>query len=329
MYIKKQRMRSVRREVDAVTWTIRTIGLVAAALAGLFLGPARAETTLQIGCTATTDCASAAVAIEDGIFKKNGIDATLTLIGLNSNIPAALISGSLQIGGPTPSVFLQAVDGGLDLVAVSGASTTAKETADTVAVVARAGESIKTAKDFVGKKVGAPGLGAFLHVLFRQWLIQNGVDPSGVSFVEVTFPTMNDILKSGAVDAVVTAEPVLSRILKAGTGTVVANFLADLPPHEPQILYASTRAWAEANPKVVEAYRASIKEAADIVNRDPDKARGAISRFTKLPLDVLKTMKLSVSDPVLAVSQLDWWVGVMKQQDMVQTAPDTKALLAP
>ncbi len=36
---------------------------------------------------------------------------------------------------------------------------------------------IRTAQDFVGKKVGVPGIGAFLDVLFRQWLIQSGVDP--------------------------------------------------------------------------------------------------------------------------------------------------------
>ncbi len=307
----------------------RLIGMSAVVIAGLGAGIVHAEPTIQIGCTGTTDCASAAVAIEDGIFKKNGLDASLTLIGLNSNIPAALMSGSLQIGGPTPSVFLQAVDGGLDLVAVSGASSTAKETADTVAVVAKTGEPIRTAQDFVGKKVGVPGIGAFLDVLFRKWLIQSGVDPKAVSFVEVTFPTMNDVLKSGAVDAVVTAEPVLSRIVKAGTGTVVANYLAELPPHEPQILYAATRSWEEANPKAVEAFRASIREAAEIVNRDPDKGRAAISRFTKIPLDVLKTMKLSISDPVIVPAQIDWWVGVMKQQDMLQASPDAKALIAP
>jgi NitT/TauT family transport system substrate-binding protein len=288
---------------------------------------AHAQTRIQIGCTATTDCASAFIAKEDGIFARNGIEAELVLIGLNSNIPAALMSESLHIGGPTPSVFLQAVDGGLDLVAVAGASSTSKETADTVAVVSRSGANIKTAKDFVGKKVGAPGLGAFLHVLFRQWLIQNGVDPKGVSFVEVTFPTMNDVLKAGTVDAVVTAEPVLSRIIGAGTGTVVANYLAELPEREPAILYATTRSWAETNPKVVQAFQVSIKEAAAIVNADPDKARGAVSRFTKIPPEVLKNMKLSRSDPAITTAQLDWWVGVMRKQDMLQTNPDVSKLI--
>ncbi len=75
-------------------------------------GTAHAQTKLQIGCTATTDCASAMVAVDEGIFKKHGLDAEMIPIGINSNIPAAILSGSIQIGGPTSTVFLQAADGG-------------------------------------------------------------------------------------------------------------------------------------------------------------------------------------------------------------------------
>ncbi|TKT82557.1 ABC transporter substrate-binding protein [Aquamicrobium sp. LC103] len=302
------------------------LGTVLAVLMGM-TSIASAQEKVVIGCTATTDCASAAIAVEEGIFEKNGLDAELILIGLNSNIPAGILSNSLQIGGPTPSVFLQATDGGLDLVAVAGASSTAKETADTVAIVTRAGVEISSAKDLAGKKVGAPGIGAFLHVLFQQWLIENDVDPKSVQFVEVTFPTMSDVLQSGAVDAVVAAEPFLSRILSAGTGKVMSHYLEDLPEHQPQILYASTREWADSNPEALAAFRASIDEAAKIVNADPDKARGAISRFTKIPPEVLANMKLSVSDPVITSEQLAWWADVMNQQNMLQNEPDVDALV--
>src|ERR1700709_2962350 len=93
------------------------------ALAGfaalLAVGPAQAQTKIQVGCTATSDCASAMVAVEEGIFKKHGLEVEMTPIGINSNIPAAILSNSIQIGGPTSTVFLQAADGGLGLVAVT------------------------------------------------------------------------------------------------------------------------------------------------------------------------------------------------------------------
>ena len=179
-------------------------------------GPRRHRAKIQIGCTATSDCASAMVAVDEGIFKKHGLDVEMMLIGINSNIPAAILSNSIQIGGPTSTVFLQAVDGGLDLVAIAGASVMNTTSNDDIAAFVRNGITIKEPKDFVGKKVGAPGLGAFLHVLFVKWLVEKGVDPKSVNFVEVTFPTMTDIIKSGGVDAVLTAEPFVTRMTNAG-----------------------------------------------------------------------------------------------------------------
>ena len=63
--------------------------LAAAAFAAILAaGPVQAQTKIQIGCTATSDCASAMVAVDEGIFKKHGLDAEMTLIGHQSNIPA-------------------------------------------------------------------------------------------------------------------------------------------------------------------------------------------------------------------------------------------------
>ncbi len=234
--------------------TFRT--LAAALFAVLLASGAEAQQKIQIGCTATGDCASAMVAIDEGIFKRLGLEAEMVLIGINSNIPAALLSNSIQIGGPTSSVFLQAVDGGLDLVAVGGASAMNERTANLVAVVGRTGVNLKEPKDFVGKKVGAPGLGAFLHVLFVKWLMEKGVDPKGVTFVEVSFPTMNDILKSGAVDAVLAGEPFITRMSNAGTGTAAFRYLQELNRSEPVIFYAASRDWAEKNPEAIKKFRA-------------------------------------------------------------------------
>src|SRR5687767_16004773 len=101
--------------------TVKTI-LATFAVSLALTGAAVAQAKIQVGCTATSDCASAMVAIDEGIFKKHGLEVEMTPIGINSNIPAAILSNSIQIGGPTSTVFLQAADGGLDLVAIAGAT---------------------------------------------------------------------------------------------------------------------------------------------------------------------------------------------------------------
>jgi NitT/TauT family transport system substrate-binding protein len=308
--------------------TTMTRWMATALLATLAVtGTAHAQTKLQIGCTATTDCASAMVAVDEGIFKKHGLDAEMVPIGINSNIPAAILSGSIQIGGPTSTVFLQAADGGLDLVAVAGATVMSPTSNANITAFVRNGITIKEPKDFIGKKVGAPGLGAFLHVLFVKWLVDKGVDPKKVNFVEVTFPTMPDIIKSGGVDAVLTAEPTVSRMLAAGSGSIGARYASELERTEPIIFYAASREWAEKNPDTVRKFRAAIAEGAAIVNSDKEKTSAAIAKFTKQTIELVKASPPNKSEPVLKPEQLAWWIDVMSSQKMLETKLDLNKLI--
>ena len=309
---------------------------IGAMLAGLALGvgvsvaltaPALAQAKIQIGCTATSDCASAMVAVDEGIFKKHGLDVEMTPIAINSNIPAAILSNSIQVGGPTSTVFLQAVHGGLDLVAIAGASVMNTTSNTAIAAFVRNGLTIKEPKDFVGKKVGAPGLGAFLHVLFVKWLVEKGVDPKSVNFVEVTFPSMADIIKSGGVDAVLTAEPFVTRMTNAGLGSVGARYGAELGRTDPIIFYAASRDWAEKNAATVKKFREAIAEAAPIVNSDREKASASIAKFTKQPLELVKATPPNQSEPNLKPENLSWWIDVMSSQKMLQSKLVTAKLV--
>jgi len=293
--------------------------------------PARAQGTTKIvfGFTAVTDFASVFVAKEEGYFTKRGLDVEPKFIPLNSTIPAALQSDSLTIGGPTPSVFLQAVDGGLDLVLVAGGGLTAKSITG-FGLVARAGSGIKNAQDCVGKKIGVPGLGAFLHVTFRAWLKDQGVDYRKVNFVEAAFPQHADLLRGGSVDAVVSADPFMSRITESGAGYVASYYSTFLPEGNQTIVHAARRDWAEKNPQAVRAFRESLVEAAAFMGQPKNDARvrAAIGKYIKLPPEVLAKVQISPPGPVVTDKQLAYWVGLMKDQDMLKGAPDVARLIA-
>lgn len=302
--------------------------LAAAAAAPLALPAFSQNTKIVLGYTAVTDFASAFIAAEQGYFAKRKLDVELKFIPLNSTIPAALQSDSLQIGGPTPSVFLQAVDGGLDLVVLAGAGVTSKSITG-FGVVARAGSNIKTPQDFVGKKVGVPGLGAFLQVTFRAWLKANGVDYKKVNFVEAPFPQHGDLLRGGSIDAVVTADPFMARITDSGVGYVASFYSTFLPDGNPTIVYASTRAWAKANAGAAKAFREAIVEGANFM-KDPKNdaaVRAAIGKFIKLPPEVLAKAQISPPGPIVSEKQLAYWVGLMKEQDMLKGSPDLATLI--
>ena len=293
--------------------------------------PARAAENAKIvfGYTAVTDFASVFLAADQGYFGKRGLDVELKAIPLNSTIPAALQSDSLQIGGPTPSVFLQAVDGGLDLVVLAGGGVLTKNSTG-LGLVARTGSGIRSAADCVGKKIGVPGLGAFLHVTFRAWLMQNGVDIRKVDFIEAAFPQHADLLRGGSIDAVVTADPFLSRITDSGAGYVASYYATFLPDGNNTIMYVARRDWVQANPATAKAFRDAVGEASAFMRQPHNDAavRAAIGHYIKLPPPVLAKAQISPPGPVVGDKQLAYWVGLMRQQGMLKTELKVATLVA-
>lgn len=307
----------------------RTLLSTLAAAAGSFALSARAQNTkIVFGYTAVTDFASVFVAAQEGYFAKRGLDVELKFIPLNSTIPAAIQSDSLQIGGPTPSVFLQSVDGGLDHVVVAGGGVTSKAITG-FGLVARAGSGIKSAQDCLGKKIGVPGLGAFLHVSFRAWLKASGVDYKKVNFIEASFPQHGDLLKGGSLDAVVTADPFMSRITDSGNGYVASYYSTFLEEGNPTIIYTAKREWVQKNAAAAKAFREAVVEAAGFMTKPANnaKVREHIGKYIKLPPEVLAKTQISPPGPVTTEKQLTYWVNMMKDQEMLKTVPKVSELI--
>ena len=135
------------------------------------------------------------LAKDRGFFKQAGIDPTLTLVGISATLPAALFAGSFQIGATTATAFLQAVDGGLDLVAVG--NTTLSEQCDVPRIGlldCKSTSGINGPHDLVGKKMSVAGIGSGPYVLVRKWLIENKVDIKSIQYIETAYPSMGDAL---------------------------------------------------------------------------------------------------------------------------------------
>ena len=304
------------------------LAVVAAAAAGSALPALGQPTKVVFGYTAVGDFLSVLAAVEQGYFAKRNLDLEPKFIPLNSTIPAAIQAGSLQIGGPTPSVFLQSVDGGLDQVVLAGGGVLSK-TYTELGVAARAGSGIKTPQDFIGKKVGVPGLGALLHVTFRQWLKVNGVDWKKVNFIETPFPQHADLIRSGSIDAVVTGGPFMARIVESSTGYVVSYYTTFLPDGQPTILHVATREWVKANPAAAKAFAQGVVEGAAFVSnpKNDSTVREYVVKYLKVPAPAAAKMQISPPGPVVTEKQLNWWVGLMKEQEMLKSTPNVAQLL--
>lgn len=306
---------------------VQRTAIVMALGAGLLAPAARAETKLSVG-TAGGGSAVAALyaAKEEGYFAARGLDVDIVAANLDPQMPAALLAHSLDIAATSATTFFQAVDGGLDLVVVLGGTATSKRPTDE-AVIAAQGITIKAPSDFIGRKVGVPGIGAALHVLFRYWLTERKVDFRKIDFAEASMPRMRDMLVGKILDAVVVVNPFIGQITEAGAGTIVVPLSGEIPSGKPVIMYIATRDWTVKHPIELAGFRQAIIDGAKFVAADPDKTKLDIAKNVKTPLPVIQASQLSDQSPMIDTDDLAWWFGVMKRQDMLTRDIDLKTLL--
>ncbi len=291
---------------------------------GPMSAPVAAQTKVTIGYPTASDFLPAFIAKEEGCFDKHKIDATMTRMPIVSNIPAALVAGSLQIGMSTPTVMLQTREGGLDLVGIAGATRMVKAN-PSMSLVMRKGVEVKTAADVKGKKIGVPGLNSVADVMFKKWLKNNGVKPEEVTFIEATFPQMPDLLKGGTLDGVVAVEPIRSRIVGADIGyRIPEEFYVAVNPDSLLTLWSATGAWAKANPEVIKNFRACLAEGLASLKANPEKAKEIEKKYLGFNTPVYPTMALD-----LKAEDFVFFVELAKEMGLIRKDIDVKSLVVP
>lgn len=245
-----------------------------------------ANTKAIIAYTGTAAAAGLFNAQAQGFFAQHGLDTELLMQGNSVGVVAAVQSGAAQIGAAAAGVFAGAVEHGLDYVALGCQSLFGPGT-KVLAVLARKGSDIKTAKDFEGKKVAVPGISGGTHIMFLQWVKEKGGDEKKIQFVEAKYAQHADILRGTTVDALVTSEPYLSRITAAGLGTVVSN-LDDTAVNIPDAFFMTTRAWADAHPDAMKGFQQALAEGVAFAKSDRSKSDENTAKFLKQNIDIVK-----------------------------------------
>jgi NitT/TauT family transport system substrate-binding protein len=223
--------------------------------------PANADPTkLTIGHGFTSDVVSIYVAKNEGMFAKHGIDATLTPIANPQNLLTGLFAGNLQIIMSNTVQFLTAINGGLDFVVIAGGNRM-NPSNDPIGLVLRPDAKYASPADLKGLTIAVPGFNSGTFMLLKEWLATKHVPADQINFVESSMPSEGDLIKGHKVDGVLTAEPFRTQIVGSGTGKLVAKFYTEVIPDQPATFWVATRAWAQANPQLVAAFRASLADA--------------------------------------------------------------------
>jgi ABC-type nitrate/sulfonate/bicarbonate transport system substrate-binding protein len=263
------------------------------------------------------------VAKTKGFFDEAGLDVSLMPVQNISLVPSTL-GKQLDFGPATVVDLIKAAGAGLNVVAVAGGHSDV-EGHITNSIIVRKDSGIKSVKDLAGKTVATPTVGAILHVALLHWLKQEGVDPNSIRAVEVPFPNMPDQLKAGRVDAAEAVQPFVARMLAEGNISLGDQLLKVASPARSTVWIAD-RDWAAKHQETVGKWDAALRKANAFINSNPEEARSVLTKYTKLPAAVVKTVPLPHYDVSLKPAEIDVWIKVLKDLGQLKKPLDAANL---
>lgn len=239
---------------------------------------------MNFGMIALTDCSPIVIAHEKGLFKKHGINSTVTKGASWAAIRDALSNGDLQA---THMLI------GMPLASTLGLLGSPKKPMVAPWLLNRNGQAITLANTFKGKVQSDPKkLLPFVqeakakgdpltfamtfppgtHAMWvRYWLGAGGVDPDkDVALVTIPPAQMVANMRVGKMDGFCVGEPWNARSIADGIG-YTATTTQEIWKDHPEKVCAFTAEFADKNPKTVKAVLKALHEASvwldDLKNR--------------------------------------------------------------
>ena len=251
-------------------------GIAAAALlaGAAFAGTATAQDMkVGIGISGWTGFSPLVLAKDAGIFKANGVDATIKMIPQKDR-HLAIASGDIQCAATTVETWIVWNAAGVATAQIFQMDKSYG--ADGLAVR----PDIKSIKDLKGKKVAAWAPGTSPYFLVSWFLKKNGLSVKDVTIVSLDPQGAANAFISGQdISAAATYEPYLSAIRATPeTGKIIAPSL-----DYPMVMdtFGCTPKFLKESNKTAAAIYKSYLAALDMIKKEPKKSFGIMGAAVK------------------------------------------------
>lgn len=247
--------------------------------------------SITIAAVPSADLSGVYIALDQGLFTREGLDVNLESIASSKAIISAQLKGKIDLcaGAYLPYIGDEAAGDKFSILAEGSVMTTG-----TRLLLAPKTSDIDTVASLEGKTIGMNATNSIGTLLVSAVLEENGVSPKTVKFVTDPkgFPTMGGELADDKWDAAFFGEPYATAAEeKYGEQTVV-----DLDQGATEGLpisgYIATSKWAAANPDAVSRFITAIEEAQTIADTDRPAVEQALQKYDHLSPIVTSAMNL-------------------------------------
>jgi ABC-type nitrate/sulfonate/bicarbonate transport system substrate-binding protein len=249
------------------------------AAAGLLLAcnAADAQTKLAVGKAQPNQFAFVPtdIGIEAGIFKKHGLDVTISAFGGDAKLIQGLAAGGVDIalgGGPALANIVK----GAPMKAVAALA----DAPNTIMLVVLKDGPIKTIADLKGKKVSVSTAGSLTYWLVQQLSRSQGWGDKGIDITPLgSAAGQIAALKTHQIDGVTTDSVTVYKAVEDGSGRILVKYGERVKDFHVHIIYASDRLIA-SNPNAIKAFLAAWFETIAFMRDNKDKAIDIASKAT-------------------------------------------------
>src|SRR5499425_2966290 len=287
-------------------------------------GTAVAQTKMTIATGVDPVFSAYYVALQEGLFKKHGLDVRINTGPSGSAMVSFLINGQIEsaFGSEIAGVANHNLDPNVVVVA---------QATRLVRWIAIVGRNIDTLDQLKGKKIGiARGSGG--EVFWLALIDKLKLNAADYTVVNVEAPEMVAALERNNIDAYAVWEPWVTRGLAAVKNTKV---LRDQEGILEQGVYVYMNlGWIKKNPEQAEGFVRALVEATDLINKDRKRAAKDVSDFLKSldpplveQLMTKLTFDMELSDT--SISMLRLAESQLKQQGKLTKPVDWNAFIYP
>jgi len=280
----------------------------AAAVAAPRIAVAQTTEKIRICGVPTDDLTPIFWAIDNGIYKKNGLDIEFVPTPTGTAATTAVISGTYELGKASPIAACLAHLKGIPVAVIGNGALWEENNAWAVGVCAT-DSTIKTGADLNNTVCGTAALNDLAQLATMAWADKTGGDSKTIKFVEIPNSAAAAAVAEHRVAAQQLNEPIFSAAIESKQVRVLAKFLAAISPRFASTIYLSYPDWAAKNKAIVERFVKITYETGAYTNAHPAETASLVAGRTKMSLETLRKVTrahaATSSDPALLQPNID------------------------
>lgn len=223
------------------------------------------------------------VALENGIFKNEGLEVTLDSCQDGTASLKAVMDKKADMGASSETPFMRAVLGGGDISACATVLTGERH----LAVVARKDRGISMEKDLIGKSIGVT-MGSNGEYFLNTVLLLNGISTDQVKIVNFRPDQMCDAINSGKVDAIATWNPIMLKA-QQDLGDQGSVFFAN-GMYSPYFVLFGGNDFIKSNPEIIEKAVRALDKATQFINEQKAESQLIFAKYLKIDKPLFENM---------------------------------------